>query len=90
MASCEEYSTSSQCVIVDRASSQVVEMYSTSAALLCFLITLGVVCCDGDKYYIGVGRYDVTGPAVETEMVSLLIVCTRTGYRVPAHCMNRV
>ena len=46
------------------------EMYSTSLVLFCFLITLGVVFSTGDKYYIGVGRYDVTGPAVETEMVA--------------------
>ncbi len=43
-------------------------MYSTSIAVL-LLVTVSVVCADGDQYYIGVGRYDVTGPAVETEMV---------------------
>ena len=28
----------------------------------------------GDVYYIGTGRYDITGPAAETEMVC---VCER-------------
>ena len=39
---------------------------SLSLAVLATLLTLVV----GDQYYIGVGRYDVTGPAVETEMAS--------------------
>ncbi len=47
-------------------------MYSTSIAVL-LLVTLSVVCADGDQYYIGVGRYDVTGPAVETEMVLYIL-----------------
>ena len=38
--------------------------------LLCVLFSVqwtdGAV---GDVYYIGTGRYDITGPAVETEMV---------------------
>ncbi len=52
-------------------------MYSTGVALLCLLLALGVVCSDGDKYYIGVGRYDVTGPAVETEMVFTVSRCPK-------------
>ena len=39
-------------------------------SVLCLVASvLGVVSSDGDQYYIGVGRYDVTGPAVEVEMV---------------------
>lgn len=33
-------------------------------------VTSGVVSIAGDSYYVGVGRYDVTGPAVEVEMAS--------------------
>lgn len=46
--------------------------------ILClFAGIFGVVSGDGDQYYIGVGRYDVTGPAVEVEMVGdkLYIFC---------------
>ncbi|XP_064404279.1 uncharacterized protein LOC135349656 [Halichondria panicea] len=55
-------------------------MYSTSIAVL-LLVTLSVVCADGDQYYIGVGRYDVTGPAVETEMM---------GYAMPTQINNGI
>lgn len=41
--------------------------------LVCLLIfsTLWTNRAFGDVYYIGTGRYDITGPAVETEMVSV-------------------
>ena len=28
----------------------------------------------GDKYLIGTGRYDITGPSVEIEMVCILLI----------------
>ena len=40
-----------------------------NALLVCLSVYLGT--CEADStYYIGTGRFDVTGPAVETEMVS--------------------
>ena len=35
----------------------------------CVLATLGLAAGDDSTYYIGTGRYDVTGPSVEIEMV---------------------
>ena len=33
----------------------------------------------GDVYYIGTGRYDITGPAAETEMVLRSLICVWHG-----------
>lgn len=41
-------------------------------AVVCTL--LFVAACHADQYYIGTGRYDITGPAAEVNMVSFLTV----------------
>lgn len=43
----------------------------TGPKLLCFFACLGIAVGAGDTYYIGTGRYDVTGPAAQIEMVSI-------------------
>ena len=45
-------------------------MWLLVALVLVFVL---VVCCDPGVYYVGVGRADVTGPAAEVEMVTLLL-----------------
>ena len=37
----------------------------------CVLATLGLAAGDDSAYYIGTGRYDVTGPSVQIEMVRI-------------------
>lgn len=36
----------------------------------CVLTSLGLAVGTGSTYYIGTGRYDITGPSVQIEMVS--------------------
>ena len=46
----------------------------TSMIVLFLSLLLGVICNASTTfpYYIGVGRYDITGPAAETNMVWLV------------------
>ena len=52
------------------------KMASLQFAILwyfCFSVHWVVNGASGDEYYIGTGRYDITGPAVETEMVCVCV-----------------
>lgn len=45
-------------------------MLSVAAVVAaCLLVCLGSVSGDDSTFYIGTGRYDITGPAVQIEMV---------------------
>lgn len=52
------------------SSGSVDKMSVTAVALVCVLAGFTLVHGDDSTYYIGMGRYDITGPSVQIEMVS--------------------
>lgn len=44
------------------------------------LLCVGLAWGDGSTYYVGAGRYDITGPAAEVEMVRYAL--TRPYYKL--------
>lgn len=49
-------------------------MSGWSVLSLVGLLSVCVCWVSADDYYIGAGRYDITGPAAEVEMVSAALV----------------
>lgn len=44
-----------------------------TGVVICLLASFGLTVGVGSTYYIGTGRYDITGPAAQIEMASFFL-----------------